>query len=48
MRQSFELAENAALTGNIFADPVGRFSDIEEDEPPLHLLVSDYGRVLAA
>jgi len=27
---------------NIFRDPIGRFSDIEEDEPPLHLLVSDY------
>ena len=39
---------NNDLTDNIFADPVGRFSDIEEDEPPLHLLVSDYGRLLAA
>jgi D-lyxose ketol-isomerase len=27
---------------NIFRDPVGRFATIEEDEPPLRLLVSDY------
>ncbi len=31
---------------NIFRDPIGRFSDIEEDEAPLHLLVSDYARWL--
>lgn len=35
---------NDDLTDNIFADPIGRFSTIEEDEPPLHLLVSDYDR----
>jgi hypothetical protein len=29
---------------NRFLDPVGRFPTIEEDEPPLHYLVSDYGR----
>jgi hypothetical protein len=29
---------------NRFLDPVGRFPAIEEDEPPLHYLVSDYGR----
>ena len=29
-------------TDNIFRDPVGRFSTIEEDEAPIHLLVSDY------
>jgi hypothetical protein len=29
-------------TDNYFRDPVARFSDIEEDEEPLHLLVSDY------
>lgn len=33
---------NNDLTDNIFADPIGRFGTIEEDEPPLHLLVSDY------
>ncbi len=31
-------------TDNRFYEPVGRFSEIEEDEPPLHLLVNDYGR----
>ena len=29
-------------TDNIFKDPIGRFARIEEDEPPSHLLVSDY------
>ncbi|NAZ35363.1 D-lyxose/D-mannose family sugar isomerase [Rubellimicrobium sp. CFH 75288] len=29
-------------TDNVFRDPIGRFSAIEEDEPPLRLLVSDY------
>lgn len=33
---------NDDLTDNIFADPIGRFSSIEEDEPPHRLLVSDY------
>ncbi|WP_414832962.1 D-lyxose/D-mannose family sugar isomerase [Afifella sp. YEN Y35] len=33
---------NDDLTDNIFRDPVSRFSTIEEDEEPLHLLVSDY------
>jgi D-lyxose ketol-isomerase len=33
---------NDDLTDNIFAEPIGRFSIIEEDEKPLHLLVSDY------
>ncbi len=33
---------NNDLTDNIFALPIGRFARIEEDEPPLHLLVSDY------
>jgi D-lyxose ketol-isomerase len=33
---------NDDLTDNVFRDPIGRFSDIEEDEEPLHLLVSDY------
>lgn len=37
---------NDDLTDNIFRDPIGRFSDIEEDEAPLHLLVSDYERWL--
>ena len=35
-------------TDNIFRDPVGRFSTIEEDEAPIHLLVSDYATWLTA
>ena len=35
---------NNDLTDNIFAEPIGRFAEIEEDEEPLHLLVSDYDR----
>ncbi|HRO10462.1 D-lyxose/D-mannose family sugar isomerase [Amaricoccus sp.] len=38
---------NNDLTDNIFADPVGRFAEIEEDEAPLHLLVSDYPKWFA-
>ncbi len=38
---------NDDLTDNVFAEPIGRFSSIEEDEEPLHLLVSDYDRWLA-
>ena len=37
---------NDDRTDNIFRDPIGRFSTIDEDEPPLHLLVSDYDRHL--
>ncbi|WP_299368013.1 D-lyxose/D-mannose family sugar isomerase [uncultured Tateyamaria sp.] len=33
---------NDDLTDNIFAEPIGRFSTIEEDVAPTHLLVSDY------
>ncbi len=35
---------NDDRTDNWFRDPIGRFSSIEEDEKPLHWLVSDYGR----
>lgn len=35
-------------TDNLFREPIGRFSAIEEDEPPLHLLVSDYAKWLTA
>lgn len=38
---------NNDLTDNIFAEPVGRFAEIEEDEAPLRLLVSDYPRWFA-
>lgn len=37
---------NDDLTDNIFREPIGRFSDIEENEQPLHLLVSDYDKWL--
>ncbi|GAA0416811.1 D-lyxose/D-mannose family sugar isomerase [Cocleimonas flava] len=37
---------NDDTTDNYFKDPIGRFSDIEEDEEPLHLLVSDYQKWL--
>lgn len=33
---------NDDLTDNVFEEPIGRFADIAEDEPPVHLLVSDY------
>jgi D-lyxose ketol-isomerase len=33
---------NDDLADNIFRDPIGRFSQIEEDQDPVHLLVSDY------
>ena len=34
-------------TDNIFREPIGRFAEIDEDEAPTHLLVSDYARWLA-
>lgn len=37
---------NDDLTDNIFRAPIGRFAEIDEDEPPTHLLVSDYERWL--
>ena len=33
---------NDDSTDNRFADQEGRFPVIEEDEPPLHLLITDY------
>ncbi|MDE0591479.1 D-lyxose/D-mannose family sugar isomerase [Halocynthiibacter sp. C4] len=33
---------NDDKTDNIFEMPIGRFSNVEEDEAPSHLLVSDY------
>ena len=38
---------NDDFTDNIFHQPIGRFSDIEEDVPPVRLLVSDYQRWFA-
>ena len=37
---------NDDVTDNIFVEPIGRFADVEEDEAPVHLLVSDYDRWL--
>ncbi len=37
---------NDDLTDNVFAEPIGRFAEIEEDEAPVHLLVSDYDKWL--
>ena len=37
---------NDDRTDNVFAEPIARFAEIEEDEEPLHLLVSDYPRWL--
>jgi hypothetical protein len=39
-------AVNDDTTDNRFYDPVGRFPEINEDEKPLHLLVSDYHKYL--
>ncbi len=39
---------NDDLTDNVFTDSIGRFSTIEEDEEPIHLLVSDYERWLGS
>lgn len=33
---------NDDLTDNIFREPIGRFSNVNEDVAPKHLLVSDY------
>lgn len=38
---------NDDLADNVFAEPVSRFSEVEEDEEPLYLLVSDYEKWLA-
>ncbi|WP_134725554.1 D-lyxose/D-mannose family sugar isomerase [Paracoccus luteus] len=38
---------NDDLTDNVFADPIGRFADVDEDAQPLHLLVSDYAAWLS-
>jgi len=39
-------AVNDDANDNCFYEPVGRFPVVEEDEQPLHLLVSDYQRFL--
>src|SRR5262249_24310592 len=37
---------NDDINDNIFEKPLPRFPDIVEDEPPLHLLCSDYDKLL--
>ena len=37
---------NDDLTDNFFREPLDRFSPVEEDEPPIRLLVSDYDKWL--
>lgn len=39
-------AVNDDHTDNRFHDELGRFPEIEEDEPPVHLLVGDYEKYL--
>lgn len=39
---------NDDRTDNTFLDPIGRFSAIEEDVDPIHLLVSDYEKWFGA
>ena len=38
---------NDDLTDNVFEQPIGRFTTIEEDCDPVHLLVSDYEKWLS-
>jgi D-lyxose ketol-isomerase len=37
---------NDDLTDNVFEQPIGRFTEVDEDVAPLHLLVSDYENFL--
>ena len=37
---------NDDLTDNVFREPIGRFSNIDEDVAPVHLLVADYEKWL--
>ena len=32
-------------TDNFFLDPIARFAEIEEDEPPVHLLCNEYAKI---
>ncbi len=32
-------------TDNYFLDPIARFADIDEDEPPIHLLCNEYDKI---
>lgn len=39
---------NDDATDNVFVEPIGRFTDVDEDEAPYRLLVSDYARLAPA
>lgn len=39
---------NDDMTDNVFAEPISRFAEVEEDVPPYRLLVSDYETWLAS
>ncbi len=39
---------NDDANDNRFYEPVGRFPEIEEDEPPYRLLIGDYGRFVGS
>jgi D-lyxose ketol-isomerase len=39
-------AVNDDKNDNRFLEPIGRFPDIEEDEPPIHLLCTEYKRCI--
>jgi D-lyxose ketol-isomerase len=39
-------AVNDDANDNCFLEPVGRFPLVDEDEQPVHLLVSDYQNLL--
>ena len=38
---------NDDRTDNVFAEPISRFSTVEEDVPALHMLVSDYEEMIS-
>ncbi len=40
-------AVNDDKTDNRFLEPIGRFPEIEEDERPIHLLISDYDKFVS-
>ncbi|MDF1523696.1 MAG: D-lyxose/D-mannose family sugar isomerase [Trueperaceae bacterium] len=39
---------NDDATDNVFVEPIGRFADVDEDEAPYRLLVSDYAALRPA
>ena len=43
----FDQAEHEVIGADCLSLPIGRFSKIDENADPLHLLVSDYDQWLA-